>query len=49
MITRAILKRLTKRADFKKAIILFGPRQVGKTTLAKALAENMKQDFEYFS
>ena len=49
MIERVILKRLIKRADFKKAIILFGPRQVGKTTLAKALAENMKQDFEYFS
>ena len=49
MIPRAILKRLTKRVDFKKAIILFGPRQVGKTTLAKALAENMQQDFEYFS
>ena len=49
MIERVILKRLIKRADFKKAIILFGPRQVGKTTLARALAENIKQDFEYFS
>jgi hypothetical protein len=49
MIERSLLPRLEKRVDFKKAIILLGPRQTGKTTLAKALAAKLNQPFEYFN
>jgi uncharacterized protein len=49
MITRALQKKLEKRLDFKKAFLIFGPRQVGKTTLAKAFAESLQEEFEYFS
>ncbi len=49
MIQRRLEHNLEKRADFKKALLIFGPRQVGKTTLAKAFAKNLKQDFEYFN
>ena len=49
MIQRALQKNLEKRIDYKKAIIILGPRQVGKTTLAKAFAEGLQQRFEYFN
>ncbi len=49
MIARALQKKLEKRVDFKKAFLIFGPRQVGKTTLAKAFAESLQKEFEYFS
>lgn len=49
MIKRALQNRLANRIDHKKAIIIFGPRQVGKTTLAKALANSLQQEFEYFN
>lgn len=49
MIARALQKKLEKRLDFKKAFLIFGPRQVGKTTLAKAFAESLQEEFEYFS
>jgi predicted AAA+ superfamily ATPase len=49
MIERVLLSRLENRVDYKKAIILLGPRQTGKTTLAKALAARLNQPFEYFN
>ena len=49
MIERILQKKLESRIDFKKAILIFGPRQVGKTTLTKALAESLSIPFEYFN
>lgn len=44
-IERILKKELTKRLDRKKAIILLGPRQVGKTTLVKELAVELDNEF----
>jgi uncharacterized protein len=49
MIERTLLQKLEKRVDYKKALILLGPRQTGKTTLSKALAARLQQPFEYFN
>ncbi len=49
MITRILQSKLELRIDFKKAILIFGPRQVGKTTLTKALADSLSIPFEYFN
>ena len=49
MIERTLLQKLEKRIDYKKALILLGPRQTRKTTLAKALATKLQQPFEYFN
>ena len=49
MIQRSLLKVLEARVDHKKALIIFGPRQTGKTTLSKALANQLQQPFEYFN
>ena len=49
MIERTLLKVLETRIDYKKALIIFGPRQTGKTTLAKALANQLQQPVEYFN
>ena len=49
MIERTLLKVLEARVDYKKALIIFGPRQTGKTTLAKALASQLQQPVEYFN
>jgi predicted AAA+ superfamily ATPase len=39
MIKRTIIQSLVKALDQMPAVALLGPRQVGKTTLAKALAK----------
>ena len=49
MIERTLLKVLEKRIDYTKALIIFGPRQTGKTTLVKTLANQMQQAVEYFN
>ena len=38
MINRALLAALHQRLDLQPAVVLLGPRQVGKTTLAQAIA-----------
>ena len=42
MITRDISKNILEDWTSKKAIVLLGPRQVGKTTLIQKLTENIK-------
>ena len=39
MITRNHLERLTQALDAQAGVVLLGPRQVGKTTLAQDIAE----------
>lgn len=45
MIKRALFEAIKSKIDFKKAIILLGPRQVGKTFLIQKLTEEMKLPF----
>ena len=45
MISRKLINRLEKRIDYRKAILLFGPRQVGKTTIAIDLAKRITTDY----
>jgi uncharacterized protein len=49
MISRDAVAQIQKRIDYKKAIILFGPRQTGKTTLSKSIAEKITTDYEYYN
>lgn len=49
MIQRILQNRLIQRTDYRKAILLFGPRQVGKTTLIKAFANSLPDDYAYFN
>lgn len=45
MIKRLLEKILLDKIDYKKAIIVLGPRQVGKTTLITAIAESLGYGF----
>jgi uncharacterized protein len=49
MIPRILEGKLKNRIDFRKAIIILGPRQVGKTTLIKNLADAIDEKFIYFN
>lgn len=49
MISRTIEKKLLEQIDHKKAILIFGPRQVGKTTLVKDLVKKIGEEFVYFN
>src|SRR3984957_17211137 len=49
MIPRAIENKLIRQIDHKKGILIFGPRQVGKTTLVKDLTQKVGQAFSYFN
>lgn len=48
-IKRELFDILIQKTDFKKAIILLGPRQVGKTTLIKRLAEQIQSTYLYLN
>lgn len=48
-IPRILFEVLNAKIDFKKAILLLGPRQVGKTTLVKKLAESISANFLYLN
>lgn len=41
MLNRGLLSLLTQRLQQQPAVVLLGPRQVGKTTLARAVAEGI--------
>lgn len=49
MIQRTLHDTLVKRMDYKKAIVLLGPRQVGKTTLIKQIAKDAAADYLYIN
>ena len=49
MIGRTTEDRLIRQIDYKKVILLFGPRQVGKTTLVKDLIKKTGIDCVYFN
>lgn len=49
MIQRALHDTLVKRMDYKKAIVLMGPRQVGKTTLIKQIAKDADAGYLYIN
>jgi predicted AAA+ superfamily ATPase len=49
MIKRALEDQLKNRVDYKKAIIVLGPRQVGKTTLLEEIANSLSKDFLYIN
>ena len=48
-INRKLFEILKGKIDYKKVILLLGPRQVGKTTLVKSLAEKLSPDFLYLN
>lgn len=47
MIKRALLETLQTKVDFKKAIVLLGPRQVGKATLITEIAASLEKEYLY--
>ncbi len=49
MITRIIEDQLIRQIEYKKAILIFGPRQVGKTTLVKSILNKIRADHLYFN
>ena len=49
MIERKILSEVEKRLFKGKAIIIYGPRRVGKTTLAKEILKKYGDDHGYFN
>jgi hypothetical protein len=48
-IDRKLFQILRDKIDYKKAILLLGPRQVGKTTLVKKLAGSISDEFLYLN
>jgi len=49
MIQRSLKKQITEKLFKGKVIILYGPRQVGKTTLIKEIAKNYQQKSKYLN
>ncbi len=49
MIPRVIIKRIQANVDFKKAILIIGPRQVGKTTLINDIAAGLGKEILYIN
>ncbi|WP_285009766.1 ATP-binding protein [Pedobacter faecalis] len=49
MINRVLKATLERKIDFKKAIVILGPRQVGKTTLITTIASALDKDFLYIN
>ncbi len=47
MIQRTIEKELANKLDFDKALILLGPRQVGKTTIVRKIAAQVDPNYLY--
>lgn len=49
MIKRALESTLKNKIDYKKAIVVLGPRQVGKTTLITEIATGLTNDYLYIN
>lgn len=49
MIKRSLESVLKGKIDYKKAIVVLGPRQVGKTTLINGIASGITSDFLYIN
>jgi predicted AAA+ superfamily ATPase len=49
MINRLLESTLKAKVDYKKAIVVLGPRQVGKTTLINEIAANITKNFLYIN
>jgi len=49
MIKRALETVLKSKIDHKKAIVVLGPRQVGKTTLISGIAAGLTKDYLYIN
>jgi predicted AAA+ superfamily ATPase len=49
MIKRTLEKVLKNKVDYKKAIVVLGPRQVGKTTLITEIASSLAEDYLYIN
>lgn len=49
MIERTLQATLKKKVDYKKAIIVLGPRQVGKTTLISQIAADLNPEYIYIN
>lgn len=49
MIKRALQGVLEAKVDYKKAIVVLGPRQVGKTTLISQIAASLNGDYLYIN
>jgi predicted AAA+ superfamily ATPase len=47
MLDRIDILELTEKLDFFPAVAIIGPRQIGKTTLAKSLAHNLGREMIY--
>jgi predicted AAA+ superfamily ATPase len=49
MVKRILSDRISGKLFKEKAIIIFGPRQSGKTTLVKLILENVREDILYIN
>jgi uncharacterized protein len=49
MIKRGLEGILKNKVDYKKAIVLPGPRQVGKTTLITGIAKTLTHEYLYIN
>src|SRR6185437_3741801 len=49
MIKRQLKDALKKRIDYKKAIVVLGPRQAGKTTLITEIASELSKEYLYIN
>lgn len=49
MLIRLLETVLVQKIDYKKAIIVLGPRQVGKTTLIRGIASSLAEDYLYIN
>lgn len=49
MINRSLIDTVQKKVDFKKALVVLGPRQVGKTTLITGIASGLSANYLYIN